>query len=241
MPRLPVLLPADADAPFPPLAVALPSGLLAIGGDLSVVRLRRAYAEGIFPWFGEEDPILWWSPDPRCVFATATTRPRRRFARRLRSLPWTLSCDRAFAAVLAGCAAPRPGQDGTWITAAMRTAYQALHSAGYAHSFEVWEHGTLIGGLYGVVSGGLFSGESMFSLRSGASTMALLGACHALAQWRMPLLDAQVANTHTLALGAQQWSRTRFIAALHALRAVQPPPDWDRALPLRSAAQIAGV
>ena len=234
----PALLSRD-DLRFPPQSLAQPSGLLAIGGDLSVPRLLAAYAQGIFPWYSEGEPLLWWAPDPRCVFDTARTRPHRRFARTLRGLSWTLSADRAFDRVIAACAAPRAGQHGTWITPAMRRAYLHLHQLGHAHSFEVWDGSELVGGLYGVASGGMFSGESMFSARSGGSKVALYGACRALAAWGMPLLDAQVANAHTLALGATAMPRAKFIDALAALAALHAPADWNAALPLRTAAALA--
>ena len=234
----PALLSRD-DLRFPPQSLAQPSGLLAIGGDLSVPRLLAAYAQGIFPWYSEGEPLLWWAPDPRCVFDTARTRPHRRFARTLRGLSWTLSADRAFDRVIAACAAPCAGQHGTWITPAMRRAYLHLHQLGHAHSFEVWDGSELVGGLYGVASGGMFSGESMFSARSGGSKVALYAACRALAAWDMPLLDAQVANAHTLALGATEMSRAEFIDALAALAALHAPADWNAALPLRTAAALA--
>ncbi len=234
----PALLSRD-DLRFPPQSLAQPSGLLAIGGDLSVPRLLAAYAQGIFPWYSEGEPLLWWAPDPRCVFDTARTLPHRRFARTLRGLSWTLSADRAFDRVIAACAAPRAGQHGTWITPAMRRAYLRLHQLGYAHSFEVWDDAQLVGGLYGVASGGMFSGESMFSARGGGSKVALYAACRALAAWGMPLLDAQVANAHTLALGAIEMPRAEFIGALAAAAALHAPADWDAALPLRTAAALA--
>ena len=234
----PALLSRD-DLRFPPPSLAQPSGLLAIGGDLSAPRLLAAYARGIFPWYSQGEPLLWWAPDPRCVFETARTRPRRRFARTLRGLSWTLSADRAFDRVIAACAAPRAGQHGTWITPAMRRAYLRLHRLGHAHSLEVWDGAQLVGGLYGVASGGMFSGESMFSARSGGSRVALYAACRALAAWGMPLLDAQVANAHTLALGAIEMPRAEFVDALAALAALHAPADWDAALPLRTAAALA--
>ncbi|MHB1589213.1 MAG: leucyl/phenylalanyl-tRNA--protein transferase [Metallibacterium scheffleri] len=233
----PYLLAPD-DTRFPPVARAHASGLLAIGGDLRPERLRAAYAQGIFPWYSAGEPLLWWSPDPRCVFDTASTHPHRRYARTLRKLDWTLSADRAFAQVLDACAALRPGQTGTWITPAMRRAYVRLHLLGHAHSFEVWDGSELVGGLYGVASGGMFSGESMFSARSGGSKVALYLACRALAAWGMPLLDAQVANAHTQALGAIEIPRAQFSALLQDLAGMPSPADWDAALPLRHAAAL---
>ena len=234
----PYLLAPD-DTRFPPVERAHASGLLAIGGDLRPERLRAAYAQGIFPWYSAGAPLLWWAPNPRCVFDTAHTRPQRRFARTLRALPWTLSVDRAFDQVIAACAAPRAGQRGTWITPAMRRAYARLHRLGHAHSFEVWDGSELVGGLYGVASGGMFSGESMFSARSGGSKVALYAACRALAAWGMPLLDAQVANAHTLALGAFEMPRSEYLEQLQRLRGQSAPEDWDAALPLRAACALA--
>ena len=244
MPRLPVLLPADADAPFPPLAVALPSGLLAIGGDLSVVRLRRAYAEGIFPWFGEEDPILWWSPDPRMVFHTDGVHLSSRFRRALRASAWTVTADTAFAEVMQACAsAPRPGQDGTWITAGMHRAYVELHRLGHAHSVEVFDGPQLVGGIYGVAIGRMFFGESMFSGRSGGSKVALAALAHVLHGWGWPLIDAQVENPHLLRMGAVHLPRDVFLARVRALvREAESPPagSWTRRFGRWPAAVLAG-
>lgn len=215
----------DPEAPFPPVDTALrrPDGLLAFGGDLSVTRLRRAYAQGIFPWFSDGQPILWWSPDPRTVFDTATLRPNRRLARTLRSSRWTLRADTAFADVVAACAqVPRAGQDGTWITRDMQTAYGALHAAGQAHSLEVFEGARLVGGIYGVAIGAMFFGESMFSLQSGASKAALFGLARQMRAWHMPLIDAQIGNPHLAMLGAASWPRARFMDAIAPLVA-RPP------------------
>ena len=230
---------SDRSLQFPRPSQAQPSGLLAVGGDLSAERLIAAYAQGIFPWFGEGDPLLWWSPDPRCVFVTSATRPHRRFARSLRQSRWRLSADCAFAQVITACAAPAAGRTGTWLTPAMQYAYITLHELGHAHSFEVWDGARLVGGLYGVASGGVFSGESMFSIESGGSKVALYAACRALASWGVPLLDAQVANPHTLALGAFQIPRAAFIHALADLADAKTPQDWNAELPVRRAADLA--
>ena len=222
LPRLGV----EPDAPFPPVESALrrPDGLLAFGGDLSVPRLRKAYRHGVFPWFSEGQPILWWSPDPRTVFETAALHPNRRFARTLRGSDWTLRADTAFAAVVTACArAPRPGQDGTWITDAMRDAYAALHAAGVAHSVEVFDGAELIGGIYGVSIGRMFFGESMFSARTGASKAALFGLARQMRRWDMPLIDAQVGNPHLDSLGAASWPRERFIASVDVLAEAPAP------------------
>lgn len=230
---------SDHSLRFPAPSQAHPSGLLAVGGDLSAERLVAAYAQGIFPWFGEDDPLLWWSPDPRCVFVTSATRPHRRFARSLRQSRWSLSVDCAFAQVIAACAAPTTGRMGTWLTPAMQKAYATLHQRGHAHSFEVWDGTRLVGGLYGVASGGVFSGESMFSVESGGSKVALYAACRTLASWGMPLLDAQVANAHTLGLGAIQIPRAAFLHALRDLADARTPQDWNAELPVRRATDLA--
>ncbi|MDR6990900.1 leucyl/phenylalanyl-tRNA--protein transferase [Luteimonas sp. 3794] len=214
------------DAPFPPVDSALrrPDGLLAFGGDLSVTRLRNAYRHGVFPWFSDGQPILWWSPDPRTVFETADLRPNRRFARTLRGSGWILRADTAFADVVTACAqAPRPGQDGTWITEAMRDAYLALHAAGFAHSVEVFDDTELVGGIYGVSIGRMFFGESMFSARSGASKAALFGLARQMRSWDMPLIDAQVGNPHLASLGAARWPRERFIESVDTLAEATVP------------------
>lgn len=240
LPRLGV----EPDAPFPPVDSALrrPDGLLAFGGDLSVARLRNAYRHGVFPWFSEGQPILWWSPDPRTVFETADLRPNRRFARTLRGSAWTLRADTAFVDVVIACAqAPRPGQDGTWITDDMRDAYTALHAAGSAHSVEVFEGAELVGGIYGVLIGRMFFGESMFSARTGASKTALFGLARQMRHWDMPLIDAQVGNPHLALLGAASWPRERFIASVGVLAEAPAPMTgpWTDAFGEVPAATLA--
>lgn len=233
--RLPLLDHWPAERfPDPAEALSEPSGLLAFGGDLSVERLRAAYAQGIFPWFNEGEPILWWSPDPRCVFQTAPLcRPNRSLRRLLARCDWHVTVDRDFLGVMRACAAPRDGQPGTWISAEMVDAYAALHDGGYAHSVEVWHGERLVGGIYGVMSGRLFSGESMFSHESGGSKVALTALARLLHDWQCPLLDAQVSNPHLLSLGAQEIPRTTFLAALHTL-AAQPldPSLWRNVAPM---------
>lgn len=235
----------DPQAPFPPVDTALrrPDGLLAFGGDLSAARLCNAYRRGIFPWFSEGQPILWWSPDPRTVFETATLRPNRRFARALRNSGWVLRADTMFSEVVVACAeAPRPGQDGTWITPSMRTAYSELHTAGLAHSVEVFEADQLVGGIYGVGIGGMFFGESMFSARSDASKTALMGLAWQMRRWDMPLIDAQLENPHLSMLGAVSWPRDRFVKAVAELAARPAVVDglWTSAFGEIEAAQLAG-
>ena len=215
------------DSPFPPAAHALrdPDGLLAMGGDLTPVRLLNAYRHGIFPWYSRGQPILWWSPDPRMVFRTDGISLSSRFRRSLRASPWTVRADTAFASVIAACAgAPRPGQRGTWITPAMHAAYIRLHELGHAHSVEVFEGDVLAGGIYGVAVGRMFFGESMFSARSGGSKVALAALAVMLRQWGWPLIDAQVESAHLVSLGAVTMPRAEFLR--HVERLVAEP---DRA------------
>jgi leucyl/phenylalanyl-tRNA---protein transferase len=201
-----------ADTPFPPLGAAQkePNGLLAVGGDLSPRRLLDAYRRGIFPWYSEGDPILWWSPDPRMVLFPDELRVTRSLAKTLRNKPHEVRFDTAFAAVMRGCAAPRPGQGGTWIGPEMRAAYRKLHDLGYAHSVETWIDGELAGGLYGVAIGGAFFGESMFTRTRDASKMALVGLVHRLATEGFGLIDCQMHTTHLESLGAREIPRTEF-------------------------------
>lgn len=208
------------DAPFPDAQLADDSmgGLLAIGGDLSPQRLLAAYRAGAFPWFDDDHaPILWWSPDPRAVIKPGAMRISRSLRRRLRTVGFGLSFDRAFAAVVRGCAAPRPGQGGTWITPAMQRAYLRLHRLGYAHSVETWHEGRLVGGLYGLSLGEFFFGESMFSLVSDASKAAFHHLHERLRQWRFHLIDCQIPNEHLRSLGVVSVSRAEFLQSLAAL------------------------
>lgn len=229
---------------FPPVAGAMadPNGLLAWGGDLSPERLRAAYARGIFPWYSPGQPPLWWCPDPRAVFKSGGIRLSGRFRRRLRSSRWIVRADTCFDAVVEACAlAPRPGQDGTWILPAMREAYGRLHRLGHAHSIEVFDGERLVGGLYGVASGEMFSAESMFSGESGGSKVALAALGHWLADWGWPLVDAQIINPHLQSLGAFELPRGDYLAQLAAL-AARPgrPGSWSGLAPL-AAASLAAV
>ena len=222
--RLPQLG-SDPRAPFPPAGMAQrsPNGLLAWGGDLSPTRLMNAYRSGIFPWYSEDDPILWWSPDPRTVFDTGRLHLSRRLRRSLRKSGWTVRADVAFAAVLDACAnTPRPGQSGTWILPDMQQAYLLLHRLGFAHSIEVYEEDQLIGGVYGVDAGPVFCGESMFSRRSGASSLALAALCRQLSESGVGWLDAQMHTAHLASLGAIELRRDDYLARLSAPHA-QPP------------------
>lgn len=218
--HLPQLGESVAGFPDPRTALREPNGLLAIGGDLSPARLLAAYAQGIFPWFGPDEPLLWWSPDPRCVFRTETLRADRSLRRQWRGKHWHLTVDRAFRAVMEGCAAPRPGESGTWIVPEMIDAYCALHALGHAHSVEAWEGERLIGGVYGVAVGKLFCGESMFSAESGGSKTALMGLASLLRAFGYPLLDSQVANAHTLRLGAVEIPRAAYLREVARLVAL---------------------
>ena len=210
--RLPLLDP-DLPEAFPPpvQALAEPNGLLAFGGDLAPARLLAAYRQGIFPWFGVGEPILWWSPDPRCILRTGRPRINRSLRRQLRDKHWRLTVDHAFARVIRACAAPRHDDSDTWITADMRDAYVRLHTLGHAHSVEVWDGDALAGGIYGLAIGRLFCGESMFSAQSGGSKLALIGLAQLLHDMGFPLIDTQVANPHTLSLGATEIPRTEFL------------------------------
>jgi leucyl/phenylalanyl-tRNA--protein transferase len=201
-----------ADTPFPPLAAAQkePNGLLAVGGDLSPRRLLDAYRRGIFPWYSEGDPILWWSPDPRMVLYPAELRVTRSLAKTLRNRSHEIRFDTAFAEVMRGCAAPRPGQGGTWIGPEMRAAYRKLHDLGHAHSAETWIDGELAGGLYGVAIGNAFFGESMFSRARDASKLALVGLVRRLAADGYGLIDCQMHTTHLESLGAREIPRAEF-------------------------------
>lgn len=238
--RLP-LLSADPRAPFPPPESARrdPDGLLAMGGDLSPERLLNAYRHGIFPWFSDGEPILWWSPDPRMVFRTDSLHLSRSFRKQLRGSDWTIGADEDFAAVIAACAGtPRPGQDGTWITAQMRTAYLELHRLGHAHSVEVRAgDGRLVGGIYGVAIGAMFFGESMFSHASGGSKAALAGLTQLLAARGWPLLDAQVENPHLRSLGARRMPRAAFLAEVARLIA-RPEAAGPWRIPRFAAASL---
>lgn len=226
----PLLLGPDPASPFPPAELALdePDGLVCIGGDLSSTRLVNAYAAGMFPWFSEGQPILWWSPSERLVFRSDGVRLSTRFRRELRRSDWEVRFDTAFDRVIAACAtAPRPGQDGTWITPAMQRAYGQLHRLGHAHSVEVWDGDRLVGGLYGVSVGTAFHAESMVSLDSGGSKVALAALGQRLGALGWPWFDAQIENPHLRFMGGEVWPRARFLATFLPRTASRAPcPDW---------------
>ncbi len=198
---------------FPPVTAALtdPNGLLAAGGDLSAPRLIDAYRHGIFPWFNAGQPVLWWSPDPRMVLAPRELRISRSLRKALRNRRYAVRADTAFREVMLACAAPRQGQDGTWISADMVAAYSALHEQGIAHSVETWIDGELAGGLYGVALGRMFYGESMFSRATDASKIALVHLTSRLAGWNFGLIDCQMHTAHLASLGARPLPRAAFV------------------------------
>lgn len=207
--------PVDA-FPDPGAALADPPGLLCAGGDLSPARLLAAYRRGIFPWFEQGQPILWWCPDPRAVLYTDELRISRSLRRTLRSGRYRTSIDADFPGVVRGCAAT-PGRDDTWITPAMQSSYGRLHALGYAHSVETWEGDALVGGLYGVCIGRVFFGESMFAARTDASKVALARLVNHLDALGIPLVDCQLASPHLASLGSRLLPRDQFLAELTQL------------------------
>ncbi|MCW9027436.1 MAG: leucyl/phenylalanyl-tRNA--protein transferase [Kangiella sp.] len=214
------------------LAQDEPNGLLAVGGDLSVPRLTEAYRNGIFPWFCEDEPILWWSPDPRCVFMLEEIHVSRSLKRELKKDRYTITLNRAFPQVMQQCAAPRSDQPETWILPEMQQAYYELHQSGLAHSIEVWENTgdeeALVGGMYGVSIGRFFFGESMFSRRPNASKIALVYLAHFLRQAGFLMIDAQVGNPHLYSMGALDMAREDFLQLLkQEINWQQPPHLWQ--------------
>jgi len=224
---IPWLTPGD---PFPPLERALdePNGLLAAGADLSLPRLIEAYRGGIFPWFSEGQPPLWWSPDPRMVLVPSELKIPRSLKKRLARRNYEVRADTAFADVIHACAAPRPGQEGTWITPELAAAYVALHRAGHAHAVETWIGGELAGGLYGVALGRMFFGESMFTRVPDASKIALAHLARQLERWRYGMIDCQMKTAHLARFGAREVPRAEFMRKLSIL--VNYPPvsrEWS--------------
>jgi leucyl/phenylalanyl-tRNA--protein transferase len=209
----------DPEQPFPPVHRALrePNGLLAAGADLSVTRLLTAYRHGIFPWYSEGQPILWWSPDPRMVLVPRELAISRSLRKRLRKHDCDVRADTCFANVMRACAEPRAGQAGTWITEDMLAAYADLHASGHAHSIETWIDGELAGGLYGVALGCVFFGESMFTRATDASKIALAHLARQLERWNFGLIDCQMTTPHLASLGAREIPRKDFMRALSEL------------------------
>jgi len=195
---------------FPDPNQASSEGLLAYGGDLSSNRIISAYSNGIFPWFNDNDPILWWSPDPRAVLFPDKIKISRSLKKTLRKGQFRITADLAFRQVMLACAGPRKGETGTWITDEMVEAYCGLHADGHAHSVEIWLNDELAGGLYGVGIGRVFFGESMFTRVTDASKAAMVGLCRQLQTWDFELIDCQVASPHLFTLGAQEIPRNQF-------------------------------
>lgn len=222
---------------FPPVQDALetPDGLLAAGGDLSTERLLLAYRSGIFPWYSDDQPLLWWSPNPRMVLFPDEIRVRRSLAKRIRNAGFVLTANQAFDDVVTACASPRDQQPGTWITDEMRDAYHQLYQLGAAQSVEVWQHGRLVGGLYGIAMGPVFFGESMFSRAPDASKVALVCLARSMSAGQGRLIDCQMHTPHLASLGARDISRDTFIGYLETWLP-QPtgnnpshgltPPNW---------------
>lgn len=216
-PEGPFWLEPDSDPaqfPDPKYALVEPDGLLAVGGDLSPARLLNAYRQGIFPWYSEGQPILWWSPNPRAVLFPERLNISRSLRKTLRKRPFRITLDNAFAEVIEACSEPREGQDGTWITEEMKQAYLHLHHIGFAHSAECWDGDTLVGGLYGVSLGHVFFGESMFARRSDASKIAFVHLVEQLKDWGFGLIDCQVHTGHLASLGAEDIPREKFLGLL---------------------------
>lgn len=219
-----ILDPNNPNEKFPPVdqAEQEPDGLLAVGGDLSTTRLLNAYRSGIFPWYNDDQPILWWSPDPRTVLYPTQFKSSRSLRKDIRNSELRVTTDQAFEDVITSCAAPRQRQSETWITQEMHQAYIELFHQGDAHSVEVWEEDKLVGGLYGVAIGRVFFGESMFSRRNNASKIALLNLCEKLVKWGYELIDCQVYSEHLSSLGAQEIPRYEFSKLLSELCSSDP-------------------
>lgn len=220
---LPELGTDPATFPAPEYALKEPNGLLAFGGDLSPARLLAAYRRGIFPWFNPGEPILWWSPNPRCILRPTELHVSRSLAKQMRKGAYSASLNLAFADVITACAAPRHDQAGTWLSDQMQHAYRRLHQMGYAHSFEVWRDNQLIGGLYGISLGRCFFGESMFHRADNGSKMALVALSRHAQRHGINMIDCQITNGHLLSMGAREVPRGEFLGSLIEL--VQAPLD----------------
>jgi len=228
--RLHWLNPDGEHASFPDVESALrdPDGLLAVGGSLCPERLVAAYRRGIFPWYSEGQPILWWSPDPRAVLLPGRLKISRSLRRTLKKAAFTVTMDRAFTQVVEACAEPRKDGGGTWITPEMKAAYRQLHQMGVAHSVEYWRENRLAGGLYGVAVGRVFFGESMFSRETDASKVAFVHLVRQLQAWDYALIDCQISSRHLTGLGAENIPRQDFVALLDKWCEVPGrPPPWQ--------------
>lgn len=228
------------DFGFPPIDNALtdPNGLLAMGGDLSIERLNHAYANGIFPWYEEDQPILWWTPDPRCIVYPNKISASRSLKKAMRKDNFALSSDNAFEAVIHACAEDRQASEGTWINTDMIDAYTRLFENGDAHSIEVWDENELIGGLYGVANQGIFSGESMFHRRDNCSKIAFIALCQHLKDLAWPLLDCQINNPHLQSLGAEEISRNDYYLLLE--RVTKTKAERWKPLPWSTTNELLG-
>lgn len=204
-----------------------PNGLLAAGGDLTIERLLSAYSLGIFPWYSEGEPILWWSPDPRSVIYPQKFKPSRSLAKLLRKDQFRVTSDTCFSQVMRECAAPRDDQGGTWINQDMIHSYSELNKLGFAHSVECWLGDELVGGLYGIAIGCAFFGESMFSRQSNASKIAFASLCENLSARGFEIIDCQVHNSHLESLGAQEIPRDDFLSTLEHVTQKQPTGVWN--------------
>ena len=221
----------DRDDPFPPVETALknPNGLLCAGADLSPERLLAAYRRGIFPWYSGDEPILWWSPDPRMVLYCDEIKVPRSLAKSRRNRGYRIAIDCSFEQILAGCSASRKDGTGTWLGQDMRQAYLVLHRAGHAHSFETWQGDRLVGGLYGIAIGRAFFGESMFSRATDASKVALLCLVETLRERGFPMIDCQQRTPLLASLGAREIPRRQFQRRLAALvNYAEPAEQWTR-------------
>ena len=225
--QLTLLDPNNSAQTFPPLYQALrnPDGLLAVGGCLSIERLLNAYKHGIFPWYNADEPILWWSPDPRLVLFPDKLIVSRSLRKALRKGLFTVTFDQAFAQVMNGCSAPRKDSDNTWINPDIHHAYVELHQHGYAHSVEVWCNEELVGGLYGVALGQVFFGESMFHTKTDASKVAFVSLVEQLKNWGYHVIDCQVHTEHLQSLGAEEIDRRLFAKILRQY--ADRPSAWQ--------------
>ncbi|MHB8536148.1 MAG: leucyl/phenylalanyl-tRNA--protein transferase [Sulfuricaulis sp.] len=223
-----MLKPESTDLRFPPVELASPEGLLAVGGDLRAERLLEAYRHGIFPWYNPGQPILWWSPDPRALLFPPKLRVSRSLRKTLRRKKFEVTLDTAFRDVIENCARPRAKNPagGTWLAPEMIEAYDVMHARGYAHSVESWNAGELVGGLYGVALGQAFFGESMFSRQADASKVAFVHLVRQLAGWGFTLIDCQMSTQHLFSLGAEEIRRRDFME--HLEQALDQPDRRGR-------------